>query len=198
MKKLLSTSLILIIAVILGACGEESVQPSETVELGSSEGNKESNTKNVDGAEENNKVQSEEDNVVQTNEQSLLKEYTNEQIEYARVWLQLGPNQEIDELNITRIAAGTPLNPDDETSAVYPKDVIQLAGSRLVDGYVTYSGNGDGTINVYNVPLRWDGKYPAGEQFYQDILKNTKLVSIETGEDEEVIKLIKLQKNVMN
>ena len=29
MKKLLSTSLILIIAVILGACGEESVQPSK-------------------------------------------------------------------------------------------------------------------------------------------------------------------------
>ena len=178
--------------------GKNQYNLQKTVELGSSEGNKESNTKNADGVEENNKDQSEEDNVVQTNEQSLLKEYTNEQIEFARVWLQLGPNQEIDELNITRIAAGTPLNPDDETSAVYPKDVIQLAGSRLVDGSVTYSGNGDGTINVYNVPLRWDGKYPAGEQFYQDILKNTKLVSIETGEDEEVIKLIKLQKNVMN
>lgn len=25
-----------------------------------------------------------------------------------------------------------------------------------MDGSVTYHGNGDGTIHVYNVPLRWD------------------------------------------
>jgi len=62
----------------------------------------------------------------------------------------------------------------------------------LVDGVVTYSGNGNGTINVYNVPLRWDGSYPAGEKFYTDIIENTKLVSISAGEDEKIIKLIKL------
>lgn len=181
------------IAVILGACGEDALHPSETVELGdsnedqASEAQKEEN-KNV---VENNKV-----NAESKEEKSPLKEYSNEQIEYARIWLQLGPNQEIDELNITRIAAGTLLNPDDETSAVYPEDVIQLAGARLVDGSVTYSGNGDGTINVYNVPLRWDGEYPAGEQFYKEILENAKLVSVENGDDEKVIELIKLQKVV--
>lgn len=115
-----------------------------------------------------------------------------EQIEYARVWLQLGPNPDIDELNVQLIPAGTPLNPSDETSSNYPEDVIQLAGSRLVDGSVTYSGNGDGTINVYNVPLRWDGSYPAGEKFYRDIIENKKLVPIDTGDDEEIIKLTKL------
>lgn len=129
------------------------------------------------------------------NEQSknLLSQYSSEQIEYARVWLQLGPNQEIDELNVRKISAGEPINPDDATSANYPEDVIQLAGSRLVDGSVTYSGNGDGTINVYNVPLRWDGNYPAGEDFYKDIIENTKQVSIETGNDDKIIALIKLQ-----
>ncbi|MEM4992292.1 hypothetical protein WKH56_07125 [Priestia sp. SB1] len=121
-----------------------------------------------------------------------LGQYTSEQIEYARVWSQLGPNQAIDELNVQHIKAGTPLNSNDETSALYPEDVIQLSGSRLVDGVVTYSGNGNGTINVYNVPLRWDGSYPAGEKFYTDIIENTKLVSVNTGEDEKVIKLIKL------
>ena len=121
-----------------------------------------------------------------------LSEYSSEEIEYARVWLQLGPNQDIDELNVQHISAGTSLNPDDNTSATYPEDVIQLAGSRLVDGVVTYSGNGDGTINVYNVPLRWDGNYPAGEKFYIDIINNTKLVSIDTGDDEKIIKLITL------
>lgn len=122
-----------------------------------------------------------------------LGQYTSEQIEYARVWSQLGPNQAIDELNVQHIKAGTPLNPNDETSALYSQDVIQLSGSRLVDGVVTYSSNGNGAINVYNVPLRWDGSFPIGEKFYTDIIENTKLVSINADEDEKIIKLIKLQ-----
>lgn len=80
------------------------------------------------------------------------------------------------------------------TSTTYPEDVIQLAGSRLVDGVVTYSGNGNGTVNLYNVPLRWDGVYPAGEEFYNELIENTELVTIEVGEDEEVIRLIELLK----
>ncbi|MFS0635212.1 hypothetical protein AB1K84_04865 [Mesobacillus foraminis] len=121
-------------------------------------------------------------------------QYSNEQIEYARVWLQLGANQIIDGLYVEHIPAGTPLNPNDDTSVSYPEAVIQLAGSRLVDGSVTYSSNGDGTINVYNVPLRWDGQYPAGKKFYTDIIKNTQLESIEQGDDEKIIELIKLLK----
>ncbi|WP_458949054.1 hypothetical protein [Oceanobacillus sp. CAU 1775] len=121
-----------------------------------------------------------------------LANYSAEEIEYARVWLQLGPNQELDELYAKHIPANTALNPDDETSEGYPEDVIQLSGTRLVDGSITYSGNGDGTINVYNVPLRWDGVYPAGEEFYIDIIENTEQVPIEPGNDDEVIELIKL------
>ena len=92
------------------------------------------------------------------------------------------------------IPAGTPLNLEDDTSASYPEDVIQLSGSRLVDGSVTYSGNGDGTINVYNVPLRWNGQYPAGRNFYIDIIENTKLVYVNPERDEKIVELIKLQK----
>ncbi|MCZ0703848.1 hypothetical protein J2T56_002069 [Natronobacillus azotifigens] len=127
----------------------------------------------------------------ETTETNPLSKYSSEEIEYARVWLQYGPNQEIDELNARHIPSGTPLNHDDETSATYPEDVIQLAGSRLVDGSVTYSGNGDGTINVYNVPLRWDGTNPAGEEFYTDIIQNTTLLAVDTGDDEQIIRLIK-------
>src|SRR5690606_31259373 len=96
-------------------------------------------------AEEVNESSSEnrEEIVTDQEEKDPLDEYSHEQIEYARVWLQLGPNPDIDELNVLHIPAGTPLNPDDETSANYPEDVIQLAGSRLIDGSVTYSGNGD-------------------------------------------------------
>lgn len=133
-------------------------------------------------------------NVGDKEDKELLSQYSSKQIEYARIWLQLGPNQEIDELNIRQFPAGEPINPNDDTSANYSEDVIQLAGSRLVDGSVTYSGNGDGTINVYNVPLRWDGKYPAGAKFYTDIIENTKLVYVNPGNDDKIVELIKLQK----
>ena len=119
-----------------------------------------------------------------------LAEYSSEQVEYARIWLQLGANQDIDELNVRHIPAGTPLNPYDDTSVNYPEDVIQLAGSRLVDGSVTYNGNGDGTIHVYNVPLLLDVSHP--DNFYTEIIKNKKLVYVNPGDDEKVIELIKL------
>ncbi|WP_069201760.1 hypothetical protein [Bacillus niameyensis] len=121
-----------------------------------------------------------------------LSEYSSEEIEYARVWLQLGPNQELDELNVRHISAGEQLNPNDATSANYPENVIQLAGSRLVDGSVTYSSNGDGTVNVYNVPLRWDSESPAGEELYTELIENTKLVSIDPGDDEDILELIEV------
>ncbi|QQF62222.1 hypothetical protein I9X38_17550 [Bacillus mojavensis] len=133
-----------------------------------------------------NEVNSEKDNV--------LAEYSSEKIEYARVWLQLGANQEIDELNVRHISAGEPINPNDDTSAGYPEDVIQLAGSRLVDGSVTYSGNGDGTIKVYNVPLRWDSSDDLSKgvmrEVTEDIIKNAKTVYVDTGDSEKIKRLI--------
>ncbi|MCY8508308.1 hypothetical protein MOD07_01855 [Bacillus mojavensis] len=125
---------------------------------------------------------------------NVLAEYSSEKIEYARVWLQLGANQEIDELNVRHISAGEPINPNDDTSASYPEDVIQLAGSRLVDGSVTYSGNGDGTIKVYNVPLRWDSSDDVSKgvmrEVTENIIKNTKTVYVDTGDSEKIKRLI--------
>lgn len=125
---------------------------------------------------------------------NVLAEYPSEKIEYARVWLQLGANQELDELNVRHISAGEPINPNDDTSASYPEDVIQLAGSRLVDGSVTYSGNGDGTIKVYNVPLRWDSSDDVSNgvmrEVTENIIKNTKTVYVDTGDSEKIKRLI--------
>lgn len=158
------------------------------------EDGKESNTNDGNDLSTEEGITDSDDTSSEKNvEEGLLSMYSNEQIEYARVWLQLGPNQELDELNVRHIPAGEPLNTDDETSATFPEEVIQLAGSRLIDGSVTYSGNGDGTINVYNVPLRWDGVYPAGKEFYTEIINNTKLVYVDPGDDKKIIELIKLQ-----
>ncbi len=162
----------------------------------------ESETKDVDDTSSEETVNDSdgtpfEDNAsnAQDNKETLSS-YSSEQIEYARVWLQLGPNQELDELNVRHIPAGEPINPNDDTSASYPEDVIQLAGARLVDGSVTYSGNGDGTINVYNVPLRWDSSDDLDEgtmrKVTEDIIGNTEQVYIDPSNDEEIIELIKL------
>jgi len=132
-------------------------------------------------------------------EQALAK-YSSEEIEYARVWLQLGANQDLKALEVTHIPAGTPLNPDDGTNVGYPEDVIQLQGSRLVDGIVTYSGNGDGTINVYNVPARWYGGFPPPDDVDKNkvredmkhIINHPKRMYIDPGNEQKIIKLISI------
>lgn len=133
------------------------------------------------------------------NSKDPLAPYSSEQIEYARVWLQLGANQDIDELNIRHIPVGEPINPNINNSATFPEGVIQLSGSRLIDGSITYKGNGDGTINVYNTPMRWEAPPPDVDEITlqedtEEILNNTKKVNIKAAEGEEIIKLINLQK----
>ena len=166
--------------------GSDSAEVEEQVDVAETETDEE-----AQADEEESEEASEAEESTET-ETSPLDAYSSEEIEYARVWLELGANQDIDGLYVTEFEAGTPLNPDDETSAVYPVNVIQLAGSRLVDGSVTYSSNGDGTINRYNVPLRWDGEYPAGTDFYNEFLAEAELISIPAGENDEVIRLIEL------
>jgi hypothetical protein len=198
MKKLTKFLLINVTIIILAGCVSKSSQekteslPTSNVE--ESHRDDTTNSSTVEPSKTNSSSsEGRELSGDDREEEEPLSEYSNEQIEYARVWLQLGPNQEIDHLYVHHIPAGTPLNPDDETSVSYPEDVIQLAGSRLVDGSVTYSGNGDGTINIYNVPLRWDGQYPAGESFYTNLIKNTALVYINPSVDEDIVKIIRKQ-----
>lgn len=199
MKRLfLIMSLMFAMGMLLIACngdkddGDEADSQTESAtdddEGESTPDSDEENVKEPSTDGESEKDQSPDD----SSENNTLSAYTSEEIEYARVWLQIGPNQEIDALYVTDIPAGEPLNPNDETSAVYPEDVIQLAGTRLVDGSVTYSGNGDGTIRIYKVPLRWDGEYPAGEEFYEDLMDDTNEVYIEPGDDEQVKEMIQL------
>lgn len=221
-KKLYGSFLLLLLVLLLAGCGEGSDEEANTSESDNasqseeqtneadeneSDVEEESETATTEADDDSNDTSTEEtgnqdkeSNAEDREEKGKsLSNYSSEEIEYARVWLELGPNQEIDELNVRHIAAGEPINPNDETSANYPEDVIQLAGSRLVDGSVTYSGNGDGTINVYNVPLRWDSSdAEVDEDFMKEyterLIKETELVKIDPGNDEEIIKLIDIMK----
>lgn len=185
---------------------EDTTETSESASINEVEGSKTDGSNDSSSDESANKdsdsISSEtnDSNKGDREKENPLSQYSSEQIEYARVWLQLGPNQELDGLYVEHIPAGTPLNPDDDIDVSYPEDVIQLTGSRIVDGIVTYSGNGDGTINVYNVPRRWYGGSPPPDDIdkeavrddMEDIIENTELVSVDPGDDEKVIELIEL------
>ena len=199
MKKQLHITYFLVISFVLFGCSNPSTEEKATDHSSessleaiiTSEEMKSSEAVEVDSASSSQSTD-EVESSLPSETHTTLNDYSNEEIEYARIWLQLGANQELDQLYAKKIPAGTPLNPDDETSAVYPEEVIQLTGTRLVDGSITYSSNGDGTINLYTVPLRWDGVYPAGKEFYRDLLDQTKQVSIEPNVEEDIIELIQL------
>ncbi len=224
MKKLTRLVCILGVLTLLGGCFGKATEESNNIVSNQTEAPPETNKNTKDsektGANETTDFNSNEsantgsgsdERSSERNEQSTnekeskdpLAPYTNEQIEYARVWLQLGANQDIDELNIRHIPAGEPINPNIENSATYPEGVIQLSGSRLIDGSITYKGNGDGTINIYNAPMRWEAPPPdvdekTLQEVTEEILNNTKKVYIEPAAGEDIIKLIKLQKPYSN
>jgi ABC-type glycerol-3-phosphate transport system substrate-binding protein len=132
-----------------------------------------------------------------------INDYSVEYIKHALVWLALAPNQDLDVLYVDEIAKGESLNTNVEESAVYPEDVIQLTGTRFVDGSITYSENDDGSINVYQVPLRWESSTPkdydeeAMKVFTESIVDNTELVEIDKDKQEE-IEILKLLKKIEN
>lgn len=149
--------------------------------------------------EESKPNKNEEKNI----EKSSLSKYTSEQIEYARVWLTAmndilsNPDYAgLEELNVVKIPAGTPVNPSYEESAKYPVDVVQLRGGRLIDGSVTYKSNGDGTITIYNTPMRWETNVNTKE-YTQSIVDNPSIMNVDIGDDDKIESIIKIT-NVKN
>lgn len=149
--------------------------------------------------EETNENESNADKKSSNPEDNPLSRYSSKEIEYARVWLQLGANQDVEKIDVTHIPAGTSLNPEeDDIDVNYPEDVIQLRGSRIVDGIITYTGNGNGSINLYSIPYRWYGGMSRPDDVTaddiqkerEDIIENTELIHIDPGNDEEVINMI--------
>lgn len=166
MRKSVFLSCTLAALVFIAGCSNNAetnnaeTQPKENVET-----NKDAATKETEDTKED------------TKEEKVM--YTEEQIEYASIWYHLGENQAIDEFNVLLIPKGTPLNAQDPKSGVYPEDVVQLTGSRLIDGSITYSKKDEDTINIYKVPTRWDGDYTKIDAtFYADIIEETRTGSI--------------------
>ncbi|MCY3067827.1 hypothetical protein CYJ29_05185 [Aerococcus loyolae] len=130
-----------------------------------------------------------------------LASYDPLAIEYARIWLQLGANPAAEAINVHIIPQGTLINPYLTHGASYPETVTQLAGNRLVDGVVTYSSNRDGTINLYNIPLRFDlpdfNAIPESTYINETVkmANTTKRIAVEPNAPDRVIQTIqKLQR----
>ncbi|MGD6804431.1 hypothetical protein [Rossellomorea aquimaris] len=191
---------VFLVTLFLSACGSSSAQNdanSSNQENAAEEENAYGNESNNDADEvsttNNDDTGSNENTSADSTESEALSGYSAEEIEYARVWLQIVGNPDIEVLNVVHISAGDQVNPYDDDSVNYPEDVISLGGKVVADGTVTYSGNGDGTINVYNLPSHWPSNKQIDtsmEEYTKDIITNTKQVYIEPRSDEEISTLI--------
>src|SRR5699024_215756 len=134
------------------------------------ETDKKTNTSENRDARDNNKEQNDNKYQEKQNNEShqstdknknYLNNLSSEKIEYARVWYQLISTKNdlegIRNVYVTKIPKGSKVNPQAQDSAVYKEDVVKLEAPMKAGGSVTYSSNGDGSINVYNsIPYKWE------------------------------------------
>ena len=139
-------------------------------------------------------------------ETNPLAGYTDDQIEYARVWLTImGTNYKSDlannefELNVRRAPAGSPINPYDESSLTFPNETVMISGKYGYQSGIVYSSNHDGSITYYPVPSHFqqpDDQAILKEE-EQNILNNAQRINIPTGNPEDIKELIRVM-NIEN
>lgn len=132
------------------------------------------------------------DEGIKDDEQSKLDNYSDEEIEYARIWLDFINGPTPPQLSVLSNKEGALINPYLEgESIVYPEDVTVLMGESMADGLITYSSNGDGTINVYDVPAHWHQQSNAEmKEATENVLKTIKKKEVPTGNDDQVLNIL--------
>lgn len=214
MNKKKITLIIMLTLVILGVgfyigtrIGKESTKPVVKETVSSSRKNQESASKDVATSSDMKTSES----TTSKEERNLPKEllpYSDEEIEYARVWLTVMGEDYLEKigendfnLNITFIPKGTLVSEyGNYNKTSWPTDVIRLSGDVSAQGQVIYSSNFDGTVTTYpNAPSHW---HYSEEQFkdedfmnqvYSDVIIKTNIVSIPSGNPELVKQVIELE-----
>ena len=134
-------------------------------ETSENESNLKQNTNKINNENESSKknkeVQDNQINETAKNNRSYLNKFSSKEIEYARVWYQLiSENSDLkglDNIYVNKIPKGSKVNPNAKNSVVYKENVVKLEAPMKALGSITYSSNGDGTINVYkNIPYKWE------------------------------------------
>lgn len=137
-----------------------------------------------------------------------LLPYSDEEIEYARVWLAVMGEDFLDKigkenfnLNISIVKKGEPLYfPKSELDINWPQDTIILTGNASAQGQIFYSSNFDGSVSVYPMPSHWhqdprdlaDDDYMT--KYLNSILDDKKIVPIPAGNPKLVKELVQLEK----
>lgn len=205
---IMSTLVILGVGFYLGArIGKKSTKPVVKETVSSSIKNQESTSKDVATSSD----MKTSDSTSSKEERDLPNEllpYSDEEIEYARVWLTVMGEDYLEKigendfnLNVTFIPKGTLVSEyGNYNKTSWPTDVIRLSGDVSAQGQVIYSSNFDGTVTTYpNAPSHW---HYSEEQFkdedfmnqvYSDVINKTKIVSIPSGNPELVKQVIELE-----
>lgn len=214
MKKLISPILTITLSLILVGCNSDTSETSNNTQSDNTDNQEKTEEKNKDNANkeesktnedsnddktepnredndkhntnknDNNKSDS-EGKQTKNKKESYLDDYSAKEIEYARVWEQLGPMKNnmkgMDNLYVNEIPKGSKVNPQAKNSAVYKEDVVKLEAPMKAGGSVTYSSNGDGTINVYNnVPYNWESSQMSDYSKMDNLTKKAIEENIET------------------
>lgn len=218
MKKMLV--LISFLVILLTGCGQKNDSTSEsrksienTTDTSSSaitsEERTNTSTTNAKQSSDMSAVSTAVKSTEATNESSAqpkldnsLEGYSDDQIEYARVWLatmgtgyktDLAASPEAFELNVYKKPAGTPVNPYVEDSVIFPEETIMLSGKYGYQSLVVYSSNHNGTITQYPVPSHFQNQEENTREGSQKILDDATTISIPTnnpGDTKELINIM--------
>lgn len=146
--------------------------------------NKQNKEKNDNKKQEKNNDSNKKQQSTDKNK-SYLNNFNSKEIEYARVWYQLISTRNdlkgIKNVYVTEMPKGSKVNPQAKNSAIYKEKVVKLEAPMRAGGSVTYSSNGDGTINVYNnIPYKWENSQNSDYSQMNKITKKAIEENIET------------------
>lgn len=146
--------------------------------------NKQNKEKNDNKKQEKNNDSNKKQQSTDKNK-SYLNNFNSKEIEYAWVWYQLISTRNdlkgIKNVYVTEIPKGSKVNPQAKNSAIYKEKVVKLEAPMRAGGSVTYSSNGDGTINVYNnIPYKWENSQNSDYSQMNKITKKAIEENIET------------------
>ncbi|WP_165844923.1 hypothetical protein [Staphylococcus saprophyticus] len=217
MKKIILAISIAGLLVILVGCNSNSSSDTNTSQSKDNETqnkNEETNTSdsgdntessNKQNKEQNDNKKQEKNNDSNENQQSTdkkksyLNNFNSEEIEYARVWYQLISTRNdlkgIRDVYVTEIPKGSKVNPQAQNSAVYKENVVKLEAPMRAGGSITYSSNGDGTINVYNnIPYKWESSQTSDYSKMDKVTRkaiedNIETIYIKPHDNKQVAKL---------
>ena len=204
-KNLKIIPLLLLILLFLVGCGQaDSVQGRQFEDAELKEDSKEldeedtkqveEDTKQVEEDTEDASLDLEESTSTNVEQNSLLEEYSKDEIEYTRILLMtdaIDSNSPI--IYVSHFPAGSPIAGYSDGSLDYPYDVTHLSGEFTAQGSITYTSHGDGSITIYPLPSHWHQEDQSEEgyrEYTQEVLDNAETVNIVPGNDEDVVNKI--------